>query len=196
MSEFVPPAVKKLIPLIKCRVRYEKRKFSNPEGPYGRLLKLRDVVTAVVKHERIELNLNKADEARGYIERLITEAIRNGDKHVPTMELATFWLEEEQLIHKLFKVLVPRYNSYNECYTLLHMVPRQFENTVTGKDKTSLYITERAVLELKGNPFPPMPGRIAPNNRFLTNILLNEAKKEFLAQKFQKQQEQEMQNLK
>lgn len=188
MAEFIPPPIKKLIPLIKCRVRYERRKLSNPEGPYGRLLKLRKTVTALVKHERLELNLNRADEARGYAERLITEAIRNGDTHVPTMELATFWLEEEQLIHKLFKVLVPRYKSYNESYTDLHMVPRHFADTLKKKEE-QLPIFKKAVLELKGNPFPPMPGKILPNDKFLTNILLNEAKKELLAQRFQEKKE-------
>ena len=35
---------------------------------------------------------------------LIAEAIKYGDRHRPTMEMASFWLTEKQLVHKLFKV--------------------------------------------------------------------------------------------
>lgn len=31
-----------------------------------------------------------------------------GDKHKHTMEMADWWLEDKSLVHKLFKVLVPR----------------------------------------------------------------------------------------
>lgn len=70
---------------------------------------MRKTVTALVKHERLELTYHIADESRGYAERLISEAIRYGDCHRPTMNLATFWLEDAALVPKLFKVLVPRF---------------------------------------------------------------------------------------
>jgi len=73
---------------------------------------MRKTVTALVKHERIELNFHRADEARGYAERLISEAIRHGDCHRPTMNLAKFWIEDEALVPKLFKVLVPRFQEW------------------------------------------------------------------------------------
>jgi len=78
----------------------------------GRIKTMRKTVTALVKHERIELNFRRADEARGYAERLISEAIRNGDLHRPTMNLAKFWIEDEALVPKLFKVLVPRFKEW------------------------------------------------------------------------------------
>lgn len=40
---------------------------------------------------------------------LISSAIRYGDCHKPTMELADYWLYEKQLVHKLFKVMVLAY---------------------------------------------------------------------------------------
>jgi large subunit ribosomal protein L17 len=73
---------------------------------------MRSTVTALIRHERIELNFRKADEARPYAERLISEAIRYGDTHKPTMELADFWLEDKTLVPKLFKVLAPRYEKW------------------------------------------------------------------------------------
>jgi len=45
--------------------------MATPEGPAGRLKALRATVTALLKYERIELYYNRADEARGYAERVI-----------------------------------------------------------------------------------------------------------------------------
>lgn len=56
------------------KLRYNlkpRRKLKNPEGPLGRHNKIRKIVTALFKHERIELNYFAADEARGYAERVI-----------------------------------------------------------------------------------------------------------------------------
>lgn len=56
------------------------------------------------------------------------------------MELANFWIIEKQLIHKLFKVLVPRYQNYTTSFTKLHNAPYIYPG----------YAYKRAVLELKG----------------------------------------------
>lgn len=53
-----------------------RKKFRNPDGPEGRLKKMRKTVTALVKHERIELNYPRADEARGYAERVSNYSIK------------------------------------------------------------------------------------------------------------------------
>lgn len=60
--------VTKLMSQLRIAVRPNKRHLKNVDGPEGRLLKLRKTVTALVKHERIELFYNRADEARGYAE--------------------------------------------------------------------------------------------------------------------------------
>jgi len=98
-----------LVSRLPLKVQPKQKKFSNVEGVFGRLKIMRGTVTALVRHERIELNYPRADEARPYAERLISEALRYGDTHQPTMKLADFWLEDKALIPKLFKVLVPRY---------------------------------------------------------------------------------------
>ncbi|XP_042865074.1 39S ribosomal protein L17, mitochondrial-like [Penaeus japonicus] len=160
--------IRKLIPALRVAIQPKHRKFGNPKGPEGRLLKMRATVTDLVKNERIELNYNRADEARGYAERLIAEAIKYGDCHRPTMEMASYWLEEKQLVHKLFKVLVPRLKDTRESYTRIHKAP----NVYPGP------FLEKAVLELRGNPFPPLEEKNKSTRNWLHNILLEEARRE------------------
>lgn len=62
--------VAKLVSKLRIKVNPKYRKLSGPEGPEGRLNKLRKTVTALVKYERLELNYQRADEARQYAERV------------------------------------------------------------------------------------------------------------------------------
>lgn len=86
----------KLIPKLTSdvKVNYDPLKFATTyiKRPDGRLKILSNHLTDLIKFERVELPLHKAEEIRGYTERLIGEAIRFGDCHVPTMELADFWI--------------------------------------------------------------------------------------------------------
>ncbi|XP_050730987.1 39S ribosomal protein L17, mitochondrial-like [Eriocheir sinensis] len=170
--------IRKLIPAVRVAINSRYRRFSNPKGPEGRLLAMRKTVTALVRDERIELNYHRADEARGYAERLIASAARYGDCHTPTMELADYWLLEKPLVHKLFKVLAERYKNHTESYTKLHKAP----NIYPG------YMRERAVLELKGNPFPPLEKQISSRN-WIHNILLEEAHQDYIKKKLKEQED-------
>ncbi|XP_064539488.1 large ribosomal subunit protein bL17m [Drosophila montana] len=165
--------VSKLISQLRIAVRPNKRHLKNADGPEGRLLKLRKTVTALVKHERIELFYNRADEARGYAELLISNAIRYGDRHKATMDLADYWLLEKQLVHKLFKVLVPRFENSNLSYTRMLKAPREYPGIYYKK----------SVLELRGNPFPVLTPDNSQNRNLLHNVLLDEARKEFRREK-------------
>ena len=60
----------KLVSALRIAVKPKPRLFSSPEGPAGRLRKLKATVTALVKYERIELNYPRAEEAQGYAERV------------------------------------------------------------------------------------------------------------------------------
>ncbi|XP_013191518.1 large ribosomal subunit protein bL17m [Amyelois transitella] len=166
--------VTKLVSKLRIPVPATHRKLRNSKGPEGRLDKLRKTVTGLIKYERIELNYNRGDEARQYAERLISEAIRHGDCHKPTMETADFWLLEKELIHKLFKVLVPRYEQSSTCYTNLVKAPRA-QNTRN---------TDKVVLELKGNPYPPLINKQAQNRQLIQNILLDAAKQDYRQAKY------------
>jgi len=74
------------------------------------------------------------------------------------MEMADFWLEEKQLIHKLFKVLVPRYENFPTAYTRLVLGPNGYgilrvDERFLGHDKNKWreWYSGTAILELKGN---------------------------------------------
>jgi large subunit ribosomal protein L17 len=56
------------------------------------------------------------------------------------MKMADFWLLEKQLVHKLFKVLVPRYENFNISYTRLLPAPKPYPGDYFKK----------SVLELRG----------------------------------------------
>ncbi|KAJ8720199.1 hypothetical protein PYW07_012242 [Mythimna separata] len=161
--------VSKLVSKLRINVLPKHRNLNNPKGPEGRIDKLRKTVTGLIKFERIELNYNRADEARQYAERLISEAIRHGDCHKPTMDTANFWLLEKELIHKLFKVLVPRYEATNLSYTRLISAPQQ----QYGRH------TDKAVLELRGNPFPDLMNYKTNNKLLIQNVLLDAAKQDY-----------------
>eukprot|EP00088_Acartia_fossae_P012909 TRINITY_DN16680_c0_g2_i1.p1 TRINITY_DN16680_c0_g2~~TRINITY_DN16680_c0_g2_i1.p1 ORF type:complete len:199 (-),score=53.16 TRINITY_DN16680_c0_g2_i1:344-940(-) len=144
------------------------------QGIRGQLLIMRKSVTALIQNERLEFSYGRAVVTREYTERLIQEAINHGDKHQPTMELADFWLKDKSLIHKLFKVLVPRFQDMNSSYTRFLHAPVLLENFYPRKGSDT-----RVVLELKGHPFPPLQySNTEPNRGLISNVLLSEARKE------------------
>jgi len=174
--------IRKLIPALRVPIQARKRKMSQPQGPEGRMNMMRATVTQLVKDERIELNYPRADESRGYMERLIAEAIKHGDCHKPTMELADYWLTDKAMVHKLFKVLVPRFKETQRSYTRLHKAPNHYPGNFYDK----------AVLELRGNPFPPVQPHPVPTRNWIQNILLEEAKREYGIKKRQEMLENEI----
>ncbi|KAF3425366.1 hypothetical protein E2986_07770 [Frieseomelitta varia] len=166
--------IEKLVSRLRYNVGSKPRKLKNVDGPEGRLRKIKKTLTAVIKYERIELNYARADETRGYVERLISEALRHGPEHGETMELANFWIKEKQLVHKLFKVLVPRYQNYTTSFTKLHNAPCIYPG----------YAYKRAILELKGNIYPTVEQSNPHQHNLLHNILLDAARKEYRMEKY------------
>lgn len=165
--------IEKLVSKLRYNVK-SRRQFRNPEGPLGRLRKFQKTLTALIKYERLELNYSRADETRGYVDQLIFEAIRHGPEHKETMDLANFWIIEKQLVHKLFKVLVPRYQSYTTSFTKLHKAPNIYP--------ISYY--DRAILELRGNIYPSVEQYNPHERNLLHNLLLDAAKKEYRMEKY------------
>lgn len=85
------------------------------------------------------------------------------------MDMANFWLLEKQLVHKLFKVLVPRFENSTVSYTKMIKAPKA-QNTEH---------TNKIVLELRGNPYPDLIVK-QPNNRlWIQNVLLDAAKYDY-----------------
>ncbi|NWX92183.1 RM17 protein, partial [Nothoprocta pentlandii] len=180
-------------------------------GPRYRLDLLRNLVTALVRHERIEAPWARADEMRGYVERVsgggggggdrarprrapphgsvspqLIDYAKRGDSDERAMRMADFWLtvsreqglpwpwpwrrcrscacrpQEKDLIHKLFKVLAPRYQPHPGKYTRMLQIP----------NRDSLDRAKMAVIELKGNPFPPLVRPQPDSEKTLLNQLL------------------------
>ncbi|XP_067305750.1 39S ribosomal protein L17, mitochondrial [Pseudorasbora parva] len=114
-------------------------------GTESRINMLRNILTGLVRHERIETTRARADEVRFYAEKLIDYA-KKGDTNEKSMKMADFWLTEKDLIPKLFKVLSVRFENQTGGYTRMARIPNR-ENL----DRAAM-----AVLEYKGNPFPPL----------------------------------------
>ncbi|XP_044127573.1 39S ribosomal protein L17, mitochondrial [Bufo gargarizans] len=130
-------------------------------GPRSRLDMLRNLLTALVRHERIETTWARADELRFYADKIIDYG-KCGDRDEKAMKMADFWLTEKDLIHKLFKILVPRFNLHNGNYTNMYQIPNR-ENLDRAK---------MAVIEYKENPLPPLPVHRKDNEKTLLNQLL------------------------
>lgn len=165
-----------IYPQLPFLIRAKKRNIKVPErfgnNPSGQLKGLAFTITELFKKERIVLNYSKATEIRPHAERLIVEAMRNGDRHRQTMALANFWLLDKQLIHKLFKELVPRYSDYNSAFTALHMLGGNYE-ILSNRDRC--YYKTQAVLELRGNNLPPITRPKLNKSGLLTNVLISAA---------------------
>lgn len=66
--------VTNLVSKLRFKILPRHRNFKTPEGPPGRLRRMSETVTALIKYERIELNYPMSDEARGYAERVSAES--------------------------------------------------------------------------------------------------------------------------
>uniref|UniRef100_A0A8D0C058 Large ribosomal subunit protein bL17m n=1 Tax=Salvator merianae TaxID=96440 RepID=A0A8D0C058_SALMN len=130
-------------------------------GPRSRLDLLRNLVTALVRHERIEVPWARADEMRFYADHLVDYAKR-GPEDAKAMQMADFWLTEKDLVRKLFLVLAPRFQSQAGSYTRMVTIPNR-ENLDRAK---------MAVIEYKGNPLPPLPLPRRDSEKTLLNELL------------------------
>ncbi|XP_030249428.1 large ribosomal subunit protein bL17m [Sparus aurata] len=130
-------------------------------GPQSRINMLRNILTGLVRHERIETTVGRADEVRFYAEKLVDYA-KKGDTDEKAMKMASFWLTEKDLIPKLFKVLAPRFETHSNGYTRMARIP----------NRQNLDRAKMAVLEYKGNPFPPLFPVKKENELTLINQLL------------------------
>ena len=81
-------------------------------------------------------------------------------------------------VHKLFKVLVPRFKDYTTSYTKMFYAPTKI---ITNFDANlqSQY-GNFVIVELKENPYPKLSySNITPNKKTIHNVLLAEASKDY-----------------
>lgn len=89
----------------------------------------RNLITDLLRHERIRTTQTKADAIRGAAERLITLAKRGNAageaKAVHARRLATARLNDPEVVKKLFDDIAPRYAERPGGYTrMLKLGPR------------------------------------------------------------------------
>jgi large subunit ribosomal protein L17 len=95
-------------------VRHRKKGRQLSRTRSHRKATLRNLVTSLFRHERIETTTAKAKELRPYAERLITLA-RRGDLH--SRRLAGEKIQDRQVLGKLFDDIAPRYSERPGGYT-------------------------------------------------------------------------------
>jgi large subunit ribosomal protein L17 len=84
---------------------------------------LRNQVTSLLKHGKIQTTVTRAKEARRMAEKMITLGKR-GDLHARRQALA--YLTEETVVKNLFDEIAPKYQERNGGYTrILRLEPRK-----------------------------------------------------------------------
>lgn len=97
------------------------RKLGRPTD--HRQAMLRNLVTSLLKNERIETTVTRAKEAKRMTDKMITLAKR-GDLHARRQVLA--YVYEEDIVTKLFEEIAPKYAERNGGYTrVLRVGPRR-----------------------------------------------------------------------
>ncbi|NWY18187.1 RM17 protein, partial [Aphelocoma coerulescens] len=124
-------------------------------------------LAAAISHGRVYRRLglsprSRLDLLRNLVTALLIDYAKRGDKDERAMRMADFWLTEKDLIHKLFKVLAPRFQPHPGSYTRLLQIPNR-----DGLDRAKM-----AVIELKGNPLPPLVRPRRDSDKTLLNQLL------------------------
>ncbi|KAK5979811.1 Mitochondrial Ribosomal Protein Large [Trichostrongylus colubriformis] len=165
------------LPRIRATIGHipQRLKTANIEpSSRARLEILRRIVTRLVREERAELPWNRAVEARPYVERLIQLGVERGEHDEYTTEMMEWWLLEPDLITKMHNVIVPRFTNREAPFTSIYRLPTQrLQSTMGINPKWRRY--DIAVLEIDGNPFPPVLGEKPDNSWSLLNVLLRDS---------------------
>lgn len=84
--------VTKMVSKLRFKVEPKHRRLKNIDGPEGRLMKIRKVVTALIKYERLELEHSVADESRGYAERVSSKPTRKSTSNLYYFHFSSYLL--------------------------------------------------------------------------------------------------------
>lgn len=102
------------------------RKLGRPTA--HRWLLLRNMVTSLLKFEKIETTQEKAKELRKLAEKMISLAKR-GDLHARRQALAV--IKDKEVVKKLFTTLAPRYNDRIGGYTRIFKTERRLGDSAS-----------------------------------------------------------------
>ena len=97
------------------------RKLGRPTD--HRKAMLRNLVTSLFQHGRIETTVTRAKETRRMAEKMITLA-KKGDLHSRRQVLS--YVYDEDVVNKLYQEIAPKYEERNGGYTrILKLGPRK-----------------------------------------------------------------------
>jgi large subunit ribosomal protein L17 len=103
------------------RHRVGLKKLGRPTG--HRLALIRNLMTDLIRHERLQTTEPKANELRREVEKLIGTA-RAGDLHARRLVAAKLY--DQEVLKKLFAEIVPRYQSRPGGFTrTVKLMPRR-----------------------------------------------------------------------
>jgi len=103
------------------RHRVGMKKLGRPTG--HRLALIRNLMTDLLRHERLQTTEPKANELRREVEKLIGTA-RAGDLHARRLVAAKLY--DQEVLKKLFAEIVPRYQNRPGGFTrTLRLMPRR-----------------------------------------------------------------------
>ncbi|VDM40719.1 unnamed protein product [Toxocara canis] len=135
-----------------------------------------------LKTLRIDINRSRLEILRRMVTRLLLQLgifRERGDPY--TKEMVDWWLMEGDLREKFFNVLVPRFTKHSGPYTALHRLPNERLESYVRKKRIFYRNFEVAVLELRGNPFPPVIPEPEDHSNSLLNTLLKNALRKRIA---------------
>ncbi|SEF94615.1 LSU ribosomal protein L17P [Bryocella elongata] len=95
-------------------MRHRKGGFKLGRNTSHRRALLRNLVTSIILHDRVETTLTKAKASRPIVEKMITLG-KNGSVHARRQALA--YLMTPESVDRLFKTVAPRYATRNGGYS-------------------------------------------------------------------------------
>ena len=105
LASLLRAAVPTRRPASLAQRRHRRKKLNRTSA--HRIAMLRNMVTSLIKHERIRTTTPKAKTLRPYAERLVTYAKKSDQRH--GMNLAARIVREQGALRKPFEVIGPRY---------------------------------------------------------------------------------------
>jgi large subunit ribosomal protein L17 len=103
-------------------MRHRKGGFKLGRNTSHRRALLRNLVTSIILHDRVETTLTKAKASRPLVEKMITLG-KNGSVHARRQALA--YLLTAESVDRLFATVAPRYADRNGGYSrIVRMGPR------------------------------------------------------------------------
>jgi large subunit ribosomal protein L17 len=117
-----------------------------------RLALMRNLARAVFTHERIITTVEKAREARRFIEKLITLG-KQGDLHARRLALAR--LPDRDIIAKLFEDVAPRFHDRQGGYT--RIIKRHQRRLGDGGKTAILELLKEGEVKVQKKRTPPAP---------------------------------------